>query len=203
MSLLLEKGQSLNLTPDGSGLEYVIVGLGWDELSAEEQIRESLLLSLEDEDFGLDCDAFALLLKDGKLTQGMGDVVYYKNLKHKSESVKHMGDNLTGHGKGDDEQIEIKIKKVPEEYNKIIVGMYIWQAKERKHHLGMLENSYIRVLNEANYNEICRYKFSDDYNGKTALICGELVRNNNKWSFTTIGKPVIADNFENILSLYR
>lgn len=135
MSVKLQKGQKVSLSKEHAGLSKIIVGLGWDEV---QQQRSFFAPKPQD----IDCDAFALLLVDGKLASSQ-DIVYYGSLKHNSGSVVHMGDNLTGAGDGDDEQIVIDLNRVPAQYDRIVLAVNIYQAYERRQHFGMIQNAFI------------------------------------------------------------
>ena len=118
MSISLQKGQKVNLSKESAGLSKIIVGLGWD---AAEQKSGGFLSSL----FGgalqaIDCDASAILITQGGKLTSNDDVVFYHNLRHKSGAVIHQGDNLTGAGDGDDEQIVVDLSAVPQNYEKIV-----------------------------------------------------------------------------------
>lgn len=180
MSVNLQKGQKVDLTKGNSGLKTLVVGLGWDEAPR----KFSLFAKHED----IDCDASALLLKNGKLT-GNVDVVYYGNLTHRSGAVRHCGDNLTGAGDGDDEQIIVELAKVPAEYDKIVFTVNIYQAYQRKQNFGMIRNAFIRVVDADSGKELCKYNLSENYDGKTAMIFGEVYRYNGEWKFGAIGEP--------------
>ncbi len=180
MSVNLQKGQKVDLTKGNSGLKTLVVGLGWDEAPR----KFSLFTKHED----IDCDASALLLKNGKLT-GNVDVVYYGNLTHRSGAVRHCGDNLTGAGDGDDEQIIVELAKVPAEYDKIVFTVNIYQAYQRKQNFGMIRNAFIRVVDADSGKELCKYNLSENYDGKTAMIFGEVYRYNGEWKFGAIGEP--------------
>ena len=145
----------------------------------------------------VDCDASAFLCKNGSL-KSIDDVVYFGNLKHFSGTVCHMGDNLTGEGDGDDEQIFVDLDKVPFEYNKIVFVVNIYKAKERKQDFGMIKNAFIRICDAETGHEICKYNLSENYSGMTAMIFGELYRHNCKWKFNAIG---LATNDNDIGSL--
>ena len=134
----------------------------------------------------IDCDAFALLLKNGKLT-GKEDIVYFGNLTHKSRSVMHMGDNLTGEGEGDDEQIMIDLNQVPSEYDRIVIAVNIYQAEARNQHFGMIKNAFVRLVDARNNNEMCIYNLTENYSGQTAMLFGEVYRYNGEWKFSAIG----------------
>ncbi len=185
MSISLQKGQKVSLSKDNAGLAKIIVGLGWDEVkqSSGKGIFGSLFGSQPQ---AIDCDASAILLKNGKFTD-KSDLVYFGNLKHKSGTVNHMGDNLTGAGDGDDEQIVIDLSKVPEQYDKIVIVVNIYQAVQRKQHFGMIENAFIRLVDARNNNEICKYNLTENYSGMTAMIFGEVYRHNGEWKFNAIG----------------
>lgn len=186
MSVSLQKGQKVNLSKESAGLSKVMVGLGWDE--AEQTGGGGFLSAL----FGgkkqdIDCDASALLLKNGKLA-GTEDLVYFGNLKHKSGTVKHMGDNLTGAGEGDDEQILVDLAHVPAEYDRIVIVVNIYQAVKRNQHFGMIKNAFIRLVDDRNNKEICKYNLTESYPGMTAMIFGEIYRHNGEWKFSAIGQ---------------
>ncbi|MCQ4726229.1 TerD family protein [Anaerotignum faecicola] len=186
MSISLQKGQKVSLTKDNSSLNKVIIGLGWDQVKKAKSggLLGSIFASKPAD---IDCDASALLLKSGKLA-GKEDIVYFGNLKHCTGSVQHMGDNLTGAGDGDDEQIIVELSDVPQEYDRIVVVVNIYQAVQRKQDFGMIENAYIRIIDAKSNNEMCRYNLSENYDGMTAMIFGEVYRNNGEWKFNAMGQ---------------
>ena len=191
MSVSLQKGQKVNLSKDNAGLAKVIVGLGWDEAKPSGGGGGGFFATL----FGggaatthqaIDCDASAIMLKNGKFVDRT-DLVYFGNLKHKSGTVNHMGDNLTGEGEGDDEQIVIELSRVPAEYDKIVIVVNIYQAVQRKQHFGMIENAFIRLVDARNNKEMCKYNLTENYSGMTAMIFGEIYRHNGEWKFNAMG----------------
>ena len=99
-----------------------------------------------------------------------------------------MGDNLTGEGEGDDEQIVIDLDRVPSEYDKIVIVVTIYQAQQRKQHFGLIENAFIRLVDGKNDQEILKYNLTEDYSGMTAMIFGEIYRHNGEWKFGAIGQ---------------
>ncbi len=179
MGVSLQKGQKVSLTKDNQGLSRVVIGLGWDEV---QQKRGFFAPKPQ----AIDCDASAFLLTNGKLL-GVDDIVYFGNLRHKSGSVQHMGDNLTGAGDGDDEQIVVELDRVPAEYDRIVLVVNIYQADKRKQHFGMIQNAFIRIVDARNNQELCKYNLSDNYDGMTAMIFGEVYRHNGEWKFNAIG----------------
>ena len=178
MGVNLQKGQKVNLRKaDGGALRRVMVGLGWDEV---QQSRGFFAPKPQD----IDCDASAFLCTNGHLL-GTQDVVYFGNLTHSSGCVRHMGDNLTGAGDGDDEQIMIDLAM---SYDKIIVVVNIYQAMERRQHFGLIRNAFIRIVDAETNQELCKYSLSENYNGMTAMVFGELYRYNGEWKFNAIGQ---------------
>ncbi len=182
MSVNLQKGQKVDLTKSNAGLKTIVVGLGWDEAPK----KFSLFSRQED----IDCDASALMITEatGKLASP-ADVVYYGNLTHVSGSVRHCGDNLTGAGDGDDEQIIVELTRVPQQYSKIVFTVTIYQARERKQQFGMIKNAFIRIVDADNGKELCKYNLSENYDGKTAMVFGEVYRHNGEWKFGAVGEP--------------
>ena len=135
----------------------------------------------------IDCDAFALMLQNGKLVDNK-DIVYFHNLTHKSGSVQHMGDNLTGAGEGDDEQIVIDLNRVPAQYDRIVLAVNIYEAYKRHQHFGMIRNAFIRLVDARNNKEMCIYNLTDNYSNQTAMLFGEVYRHNGEWKFNAVGQ---------------
>ena len=181
MSVRLQKGQKVSLTKENAGLSQVLVGLGWDEAP---QKRGFFNLGKQAD---IDCDASAVMLKNGKLG-GNGDLVYFGNLQHRSGTVQHLGDNLTGAGDGDDEQIIIDLANMPQQYDKIVIVVNIYDAVQRKQHFGMIRNAFIRLVDGRTNQEMCRYNLTEDYSGMTAMIFGEIYRYNGEWKFSAVGQ---------------
>ena len=185
MSISLKKGQKISLAKsDGSKLTKLMIGLGWDAAKAEGGFFGKLFGSKKD----IDCDASVIMCIDGHLKSREDDIVYFGNLKHKSGAVVHMGDNLTGEGDGDDEQIKIDLTSVPSEYDKLIFVVNIYKAVERKQHFGMIANAFIRVVDDTTGEEICKYNLTDKYDGKLAMVLGEVYKKGGEWKFNAIGQ---------------
>lgn len=184
MSVSLQKGQKVSLSKGNDGLNKVIVGLGWDEAKATGGFLSGLFGGAR---AAIDCDASALMLKNGKLTDKK-DAIFFGNLQHHSGSVIHMGDNLTGAGDGDDEQITIELNRVPAEYDRIVIVVNIYQAVQRKQSFGMIQNAFIRIVDTRTNQELCKYNLSENYDGMTAMIFGEIYRHDNEWKFNAIGQ---------------
>lgn len=180
MAISLQKGQKISLSKESAGLNRVLVGLGWDEVQ-----RKGGFFSMKPA--AIDCDASVFMLQNGKLS-GKQDVVYFGNLRHSSSAIQHLGDNLTGEGEGDDEQIVIELDNVPSNYDRIVIVVNIYQAIQRKQHFGLIQNAFCRVVDARNNKEICRYNLTEDCNGLTAMIFGEIYRHNGEWKFNAIGQ---------------
>lgn len=183
MAINLQKGQKVSLTKENPGLSRVVVGLGWDEVKE----ARGLLSLFTGKGPDIDCDASVFMLKNGKLCEEK-DIIFFGNLKHKTGTVEHLGDNLTGAGTGDDERILVDLSKVPAEYDRIVFSVNIYDAVKRKQHFGMIKNAFIRLVDGRNNTEICRYNLTEDYAGKTAMIFGEIYRHNGEWKFNAIGQ---------------
>lgn len=198
MGVNLVKGQKVDLRKSTGGeLKTVVVGLGWDE--NQNQKAGGLFGAL----FGgtkqnnIDCDASAFLCENGRLTSNT-DIVYFGNLKHKTNAVQHLGDNLTGAGEGDDEQIIVNLEQIPQNYDKIIFVVNIYQARERNQQFGMIRNAFIRIVDADTNQELCRYNLSDNYNGMTAMVFGEIYRYQGQWKFNAVGQATTDNDIKSL-----
>ena len=183
MSVNLQKGQKVDLTKGNSGLRRVMAGLGWDAAGQTGGFFGGRTQNI-------DCDAIAFLLNsDGKL-ESSADVVFFNNLRHMSGCVLHQGDNLTGEGEVDDEQIMVDLANLPQKYERIVILVSIYKATDRNQHFGMINNAFIRLVNADNNKELCIYNLSENYSGMTALVFGELYRYKGEWKFNAVGQPL-------------
>ena len=174
MAISLQKGQKVDLTKGNPGLKKILIGLGWDT-------------NKYDGGFDFDLDAAAFLLGANGKVNSDDDFVFYNNLKHKSGSVEHMGDNLTGAGEGDDEEIKVDLSLVPANVEKIDFTVTIYDADARKQKFGQVENAYIRVVDDETGKELIRYDLGEDFSVETAVVVGEIYRNKGEWKFNAIG----------------
>ena len=170
----LFKGQKVDLTKNNPGLSRILVGLGWDVKKYDGGY-----------DFDLDAAAFVLGVNGKVLSDA--DFVFYNNLKHSSGAVQHMGDNLTGAGDGDDEQIKVDLSKLPGNADKVAFTVTIYDAEARKQNFGQVSNAFIHILDEANGKELIRYDLGEDFSVETAVVVGELYRQAGEWKFNAIG----------------
>ena len=196
MSISLVKGQKIDLTKNNSGLKKMLVGLGWDPVKQGKKGFFGFGSSAPD----IDVDASAIMLRNDKLV-GKEDLIYFGNKNSKCGGVIHTGDNTTGGGDGDDEQILIDLTKIPQEVNKLIFVTNIYECIKRKQSFGMIENAFIRIADDSNKN-IAMFNLTEDYNGKTALIVGELYRHNNEWKFNAIGEGTQDISLTDMLKKY-
>lgn len=174
MPVSLQKGQKVSLTKGNPGLNNVVVGIGWDVNAFD-----------TGGDFDLDSAAF-LLGDNGKVT-AQTDFVFFGNLNHPSGAVQHLGDNKTGVGDGDDEQIKIDLSKIPANVTKIAFTVTIYEAEARRQNFGQVSNAFVRIYNEANGEELLRYDLGEDFSIETAVVFGELYKNGDEWKFNAIG----------------
>ena len=174
MPINLTKGQKVDLTKGNPGLNKVMIGLGWD-------------VNMYDSGAAFDLDAAAFMTSaDGKCPTDK-EFVFYGNLEHSSGAVKHMGDNLTGDGDGDDEQILIDLAKIPANIDKVAFTVTIYDAETRRQNFGQVSNAFIRIVDETTNQELIRYDLGEDFSIETAVVVGELYRNNGEWKFNAIG----------------
>lgn len=174
MPINLTKGQKVDLTKGNPGLKSVMVGLGWDVNAFD-----------SGSDFDLDAAAF-MCGANGKCPTEK-EFIFYGNLVHSTESVQHMGDNLTGGGDGDDEEIIIDLEKVPANVEKIAFTVTIYEAEKRRQNFGQVSNAFIRIVDNSTNTELIRYDLGEDFSIETAIVVGELYRNNGEWKFNAIG----------------
>lgn len=181
--LNLKKDDVLDLT---KGLEQVVLAAGWD-------------ISKNGASFDLDIAAF-MLDEYGRVKNVSTDVIYFNNKV--GQGILLEGDNLTGSGDGDDERIQVDLKKIPAGKEKIVFIVTIHEAALKKQTFGMIDNSYVRLLNAAaGDEEICRFNLKEDGSTATSVIFAELYKSNKNWKFKAIGDGRVGD-LNDILRLY-
>lgn len=174
MGVSLTKGGNVSLTKEAPGLTDIVVGLGWDARTTTGT------------DFDLDASAIALK-PDGKVYSDQ-HFVFFNNLKSPEGAVEHLGDNLTGAGEGDDEQIKVHLTQVPQDVDKIVFPVSIYDAEARQQSFGQVRNAFIRIVNESGGSEIARYDLSEDASTETAMVFGEVYRAGSDWKFRAVGQ---------------
>lgn len=174
MPINLSKGQKVDLTKGNPGLKKIMVGLGWD-------------VNAFDGGYDFDLDAAAFMAGANGKCPTEKEFIFYGNLEHSSGAVKHMGDNLTGEGDGDDEQIEVDLSAIPANVEKVAFTVTIYDAEQRRQNFGQVSNAYIRIVDEVSNTELIRYDLGEDFSIETAVVVGELYRHNGEWKFNAIG----------------
>ncbi|MFE3204224.1 TerD family protein [Embleya sp. NPDC059237] len=174
MAVSLSKGGNVSLTKEAPGLTAVVVGLGWD------------LRTTTGEDFDLDASAI-VVNATGKVYSDQ-HFVFFNNMKTPDGTVEHTGDNRTGEGEGDDEQIKVNLAGLPADVDKVVFPVSVYDAENRKQSFGQVRNAFIRVLNAADNVELARYDLSEDASTETAMLFGELYRAGTDWKFRALGQ---------------
>lgn len=174
MAVLLSKGQRVDLTKGRPALKNILVGLGWD-------------VNHYDGEADFDLDASVFMTKENGKVKNDQDFIFYGNLEHASKSVKHMGDNRTGEGDGDDEVIKIRLNMIPDEYEALAVTVTIYDAQKRLQNFGMVSNAYVRVMDEDTGEELIRFDLSENFSTETALVVAEIYKHNGEWKFKAVG----------------
>jgi tellurium resistance protein TerD len=174
MSISLSKGGNISLSKEDPGLTKILIGLGWDTRATDGA------------DFDLDASAF--LLGAGDKVRGDHDFIFYNQLKSSDGSVEHTGDNRTGEGDGDDEALKVNLAGVPADIQKVAIAVTIHDGESRKQNFGMVQNAFIRVVNDLTGVEIARYDLTEDYSIETALTFGEVYRHGAEWKFRAVGQ---------------
>lgn len=174
MPINLSKGQKVDLTKGNPSLKNIIVGLGWD-------------VNAFDSGFDYDLDTAAFMLGANGKCPTEREFIFYGNLEHNSGSVKHLGDNLTGVGDGDDEQIEVNLMTVPANVERVAFTVTIYDAEKRHQNFGQISNAYIRIMDQSTGTELIRYDLGEDFSIETAIVVGEIYKRNGDWKFNAIG----------------
>lgn len=170
----VHKGEEVNLNQIDPGLHRVVVGLGWDAPP-------------EQDGMSVDIDASAFLLnRDGRVRQDT-DFVFYNHLATEGDALKHLGDNTSGEGEGDDERIEVNLETLPYDVEKVSFTVSIHNAEERRQNFGVVHNAFIRILNADTKAELARFDLTEDASEDTAMVFGELAREGMSWKFRALG----------------
>ncbi|QJY45835.1 TerD family protein [Pseudonocardia broussonetiae] len=174
MSVSLAKGGNVSLSKEAPGLTNVIVGVGWD------------VRATTGADFDLDVSAI-MLGADGRVLSD-SHFIFFNNLISPDGTVEHTGDNLTGEGEGDDEQLKVDLAGMSPQVDKIVFPVSIYDADNRRQSFGQVANAFIRIVNAAGESEITRFDLTEDASTETAMLFGELYRRGPEWKFRAIGQ---------------
>lgn len=176
MAISLSKGQRVSLDKVAPGLTAAFIGLGWD-------------VNPTDTGVNFDLDTSVFLLNNQEKLISDEHFIFYNNLTSPDpdKSVKHMGDNLTGEGEGDDEVIIVDLRKVPSNVEKIVITVTIHEASQRGQNFGQVRNAFVRLVNVETKEEVIRYDLDEDFSIETALIMAELYRKQGEWRMNAVG----------------
>lgn len=174
MALTLEKGGNISLTKEAPGLNRSIIGLGWDE-----RVTDGA-------EFDLDASIF-MLGENGKV-RSSDDFIFYHQMKSTCGAIEHTGDNRTGEGDGDDEQLYVDLSKIPPDVQRLAITVTIYDYEARKQSFGQVANAFVRVVNRDTNEEVVRYDLTEDHSTESAMIFGELYRHNGEWKFRAVGQ---------------
>jgi tellurium resistance protein TerD len=170
----LSKGGNVSLTKAAPNLTAVTVGLGWD-------VRTTTGADFDLDASAIVCNASGKVMSDQHF-------VFFNNLRTPDNAVEHQGDNLTGQGEGDDEQINVNLAGMPTDADKVVFTVSIYDAESRGQSFGQVQNAFIRVVNQSDRNELARYDLTEDASTETAMVFGELYRKDNEWKFRAVGQ---------------
>ena len=173
MAISLSKGGNVSLSKEAPGLTSILVGLGWDP-----RVTDGT-------EFDLDASVF-ICGENGKVRSDE-DFIFYRNLSGLGGAVEHLGDNRTGEGEGDDEQVKIDLSKIPADVKKLVFVVTIHEAEKKNQNFGQVSNAFMRILNQNGGAELAKYDLSEDYSTETAMIFGEIYRHNEEWKMKAIG----------------
>lgn len=176
MGISLNKGGNISLNKEAgsSPLSKIMVGLGWDE-----RVTDGV---------EFDLDAVAFICGTSGKVRSDADFIFYNQPKSSEGAIEHMGDNKTGGGDGDDEQVRIILDRVARDVDKIVVCVTIHEATARNQNFGMVANAFVRVVNESDGKELARYDLSEDMSTETAMIFAEIYRRGDEWKFKAVGQ---------------
>ncbi|MBE0392390.1 tellurium resistance protein TerD [Flavobacterium sp. 7E] len=184
MAINLQKGQRENINAP-----KFTIGLGWDTNSSTTGV-----------DFDLDASVF--ILGDNKKIISDAHFIFYNNLKSPDGSVIHTGDNLTGDGDGDDEQVKIDLSKIDGSVKEICIVVTIHDAENRKQNFGQVRNSFIRIVDDSNNVELVNYELEEDFSIETAVEFGRIYNKDGQWKFEAIGAGM-KGGLEDYLNKYN
>lgn len=199
MGINLQKGQHISLSKEAPGLTKLMCGLGWDVAKRSGGGFFGAFSNTQD----CDLDASVICLdQKGKITD-TNNLIYFANLSHKSGAITHLGDNLTGAGAGDDEQIIVDLTRLPKEIVKLVFTVNIYECIARKQEFTQVQNAFVRLVNTSNNQEIAKYHLSgSEYKGMTGMVMAEIYNHNNEWKMAAIGNGINVNGLEGLMRVY-
>lgn len=169
MAINLQKGQRENIDAP-----KFTVGLGWDTNSSSTGSA-------------FDLDASVFIMNDQKKLISDENFVFYNNLVSPDGAVEHTGDNLTGDGAGDDEQIKVDLTKIDSRVSEICIVVTIHEAESRRQNFGQVRNSFVRIFDSVTNEVILKYELEEDFSIETAVEFGRIYKREGKWKFEAVG----------------
>jgi tellurium resistance protein TerD len=199
MGINLQKGQRISLTKEASGLTKLKCGLGWNVVKRTGGSFFGAFSNTKD----CDLDASVICLDQNGKVREAANVIYFGNLSHKSGAITHLGDNLTGVGEGDDEQIIVDLARLPKEITKLVFTVNIYDCIVRKQDFAQVQNAFVRLVNTSNNQELAKYNLSgSEYKGMTGMIMAEIYNHNNEWKMAAIGNGVSINGLQELIKSY-
>ena len=200
MAVSLRKGQGVSLRKAENDLTRITIGLGWDIVEEKRGFLGSLFGNKPDD---YDLDAIAFLLGADGMLPGPEDVVFYNAQRHPSDALWLTGDNRTGAGEGDDEQIVVQLDKLPAKYERILFVVSIYEGKAKRQDFAKVRNAFIRAVDGAN-KEMCRFDISGEATlaGHCSLTFAEVARADGGWRFNALGAAHQTDRFVDVMRPY-
>jgi tellurium resistance protein TerD len=169
MAINLQKGQRESINSP-----KFTIGLGWDTNSSSTGT-------------GFDLDASVFILGENKKILSDQHFVFYNNAKSPDGAVQHTGDNLTGEGAGDDEQVIVDLSKIDALATEICVVVTIHEAESRRQNFGQVRNSFVRIFDTSTNEVLLKYELEEDFSIETAVEFGRIYKRNNEWKFEAVG----------------
>lgn len=198
MAINLQKGQRISLEKEAPNLSRLMCGLGWDVAE-----KTGGLLQMFGNTSNLDLDASVLCLDANDKLKSQQDLIYFGNLRHSSSAIMHLGDNLTGAGEGDDEQVIVELKAIPANINKLVFVVNIYDCIKRQQDFSQVRNAFVRLVDLGNNREIARYTLSgSEYQGCTGMILAEVYRHDNEWKMAASGQGLKVNGLKELIRQY-
>lgn len=201
MAISLQKGQKIDLQKkDGSQLTNIMVGLGWKEVK-----QGGGLLGMFKQKVDVDIDASVIMLGSNGKIPSKEEVIFFNHKDHATGCVHHCGDNLVGGTTGgmeDSEQVLVDLTRVPQNVDRIVFVVNIYDCVKRKQHFGMVENAYIRIVDKGSNETMASYDLTEDYSGKTSVIVGEIYRHQGAWKFNAVGQAGYEAGITDLVRIY-
>lgn len=201
MAIQLKKGNSISLKKEAPKLNQIMLGLGWDMVTQPQ--KTGLFGFLESSAAEIDLDASVLCLDQSDRLTSTNNVIYYKNLSHPSNAIRHLGDNLTGQGDGDDERIIVELDQVPDDISTLLFVVNIYKGQKRKQNFSAIRNAFVRLVDLSTNQEIASYELSESaYTNQTLMKMAELRRTDSGWQMKAIGEG-LQSTLDNLISDYQ